>query len=458
MKKSTFMTGILLLLLLCGKLTGQCPGMQTFTTDGTWTAPSTGGPWEVEITCNGAGGGNATDNGRTGGSGAKTIGIFSVNDGEVLNIIVGKKGNNNTGMNGGGGGGGGSAVINCSNPSNCAGGTLLIAAAGGGGAGSAGNGGAGQGTQGNGDPGTCVSAGCGGGINGICSTVGCLNINTRGGAALLTGTSTGGIASNNGGNGGNGFGGGGAGRFSVGGGGGGHSGGDCGIGGGGTLPGIGGESYNSGSSQTNTNGGGANANTDGSVVINCLGVLPVEMKAFTVKRSGNFIRLSWQTASESNNEGFEVQHSNDARQWQPLAFVTGQGTSNQSHFYEYTDAQPSPGINYYRLKQTDFDGHFDYSPIVSADFRNLQDFGNLRFFPNPVRQGITSLYFPEAPETEGFLEIFDHMGRQVFYQKIKPEGDGQSVPVSLFNCPPGIYTARLELRSEVRTERLVIAK
>lgn len=407
----------------------------------------------VEITCSGAGGGNAPSNSRIGGKGAKAIGTFTVADGEILNIIVGKKGNNGT-STGGGGGGGGSAVINCNNPSNCAAGTLLISAGGGGGAGTSGNGGDGQASQGNGDPGLCGSAGCGGGVNGMCTAGSCVNSATRGGQASFTVTSSGGTASQNGGNGGNGFGGGGAGRFSVGGGGGGHSGGDCGQGGGGTSPGTGGESYNTGSNQTNTTGGGALASADGSVVINCLGVLPVELKAFKVKRSGNSIRLTWQTASESNNEGFEVQHSNDARQWQPLAFVTGQGTSNQPHFYEYTDGNPSPGINYYRLRQTDFDGNFEYSPVVSADLTN-QDLSNLGIFPNPTKDAVT-LALPADYAGEATLTLLDLTGRLVKKQFLQLDGHSAKVHIRLGGLPKGIYLAKVQAGQQQWLERLTI--
>ena len=67
--------------------------------------------------------------------------------------------------------------------------------------------------------------------------------------------------------------------------------------------------------------------------------------------------LTWQTASELNNAGFEVERSADAKQWEVLGFVNGHGTTMEANDYKYLDAQPMRGMNYYRLSQTDFDGN-----------------------------------------------------------------------------------------------------
>jgi hypothetical protein len=117
-------------------------------------------------------------------------------------------------------------------------------------------------------------------------------------------------------------------------------------------------------------------------------------------------------------------------------------------------------VNYYRLRQVDFDGKEEFSQVVAIDLTGLQDLSGLGllFSPNPARQGITSLHLPEAPEAEGVLKIFDGTGRQVFYQKLETYEGGQAIPVALSAHPPGVYTARLKLGGKMWTERLIVAK
>ena len=448
MKKIFYFLSILTSITLCGNLSGQCPGMQTFNSDGTWTAPSSGGPVEVIITCNGAGGGNAANN-RVGGNGAQTIGTFTIQENEVLNIIVGQAGSNNTGVGGGGGGGGGSAVINCGTSGNCASGTLLIAASGAGGGGAGGDGGAGQASQGSGGPGVCNPAGGGGGLNGASDCD-----NRQGGQASFTATSQGGTGSNNGGNGGNGFGGGGSGYFGVGGGGGGHSGGEGGPGGGsGNGPGQGGESFNTGSNPTNTSGGGATATADGSVVINCITGLPVELKYFTASQQRNDALLTWETASEINNQGFEIEHSTDGRNWQNIGFVSGNGTSYNLNNYQFLHFSPVLSFNYYRLKQMDYDGAFEYSKIISIDLKNPGD--GIRISPNPASQ-----YFTLTLDTEhtgkAQLQLFDTTGRQVKSQQLQLEGGIFRTDIGLEGLPAGLYLVKVQNGQQVWQERLVV--
>lgn len=79
------------------------------------------------------------------------------------------------------------------------------------------------------------------------------------------------------------------------------------------------------------------------------------------------ILLEWETLNETDNEFFTIQRSADAQNFQDIAFMAGQGTSVVPQFYQFLDEQPLPRINYYRLKQTDFDGSFSFSPIIAVD-------------------------------------------------------------------------------------------
>jgi len=95
--------------------------------------------------------------------------------------------------------------------------------------------------------------------------------------------------------------------------------------------------------------------------------LPVELISFRGKSTLEGTLLTWQTATEKNNEGFEIEHSIDGRTWDNIGFTYGNGTSNELNSYEFIHELPVSGINYYRLKQIDFDGQFEYSHIVNVE-------------------------------------------------------------------------------------------
>lgn len=114
--------------------------------------------------------------------------------------------------------------------------------------------------------------------------------------------------------------------------------------------------------------------------------LPVELTHFTAKQQPQqFVQLNWGTATESNNEGFEIERSPDGATWKTIDFVPGHGTRNEPLSYVYADYEPMKGGNYYRLKQLDFDGAFAYSKVV-----NIQpERSSVQLFPNPVHDQLT---------------------------------------------------------------------
>jgi hypothetical protein len=95
-------------------------------------------------------------------------------------------------------------------------------------------------------------------------------------------------------------------------------------------------------------------------------IMPVILDTFEGKKKQNKILLSWTTASETNNAGYEVEHSLDAKQWTTIAFINGNGNSNTNKQFEYLHGNPTNGINYYRLKQIDFNDNFELLPIISV--------------------------------------------------------------------------------------------
>lgn len=117
---------------------------------------------------------------------------------------------------------------------------------------------------------------------------------------------------------------------------------------------------------------------------NCPSLLPVELISFGAVKSGRHALLSWETASEINNDYFVVERSADGSVFQPIGTIDGKGTTQEHQSYTLIDKQPWAGINYYRLRQVDYDGKITYSEVHSLDFRKDE----ITVYPNPANETI----------------------------------------------------------------------
>ena len=161
--------------------------------------------------------------------------------------------------------------------------------------------------------------------------------------------------------------------------------------------------------------------------------MPVELSHFTARSISSSTHLTWATATETNNSHFEVQRSADGRKWEVLGEVKGAGTIQEPQQYEFTDDRPPVGLSYYRLRQVDYDGQYEYSPVVTANRKG----GAFPFsvFPNPAGESV-SLVLPGG--AEGLrAELYDARGRQVLRQQLAAESG--RVEIGLTSLPPGLY-------------------
>lgn len=133
-------------------------------------------------------------------------------------------------------------------------------------------------------------------------------------------------------------------------------------------------------------------------------VLPVELQYFYANAQGSNVYLNWSTLSELNNQLFTVERSKYGTSWVTVTHMDGAGTSREELFYEAVDSFPITGTSYYRLKQTDFDGHVSYSDIQTVTI-NADAQANIQVFPNPTSGRI---FFSQT--IEGSFELFDAFG------------------------------------------------
>jgi len=169
-------------------------------------------------------------------------------------------------------------------------------------------------------------------------------------------------------------------------------------------------------------------------------VLPVELAYIKGQKVGNTVVLSWQTLSEINNYGFEVEKSIDGKTFNLIGFVEGAGNSVNALDYSFIDETPTTGMNYYRLRQVDLDGAFTYTEVVSVDFDGETAPFTLNINPTASSNQV-QITLSEAFDKDLNVEIYDALGRKVMNTSIRM---GENVlPLNISTFTKGQYFVRL---------------
>ncbi|NWF49256.1 MAG: T9SS type A sorting domain-containing protein [Ignavibacteriaceae bacterium] len=172
--------------------------------------------------------------------------------------------------------------------------------------------------------------------------------------------------------------------------------------------------------------------------------IPVELSSFDAQVSGMEVRLFWTTSTETNNLGFDIEESIDNNEFIKIGFVPGFGTSTQSHSYSFTRYDLTSGKYYFRLKQIDLDGNFEYSSTIEAELESPSIFALNQNYPNPFNPS-TTISFDLPEESNVNLRIFNLAGEEVFSIKNKKYSSGShSIVFSANSFPSGVYIYRIE--------------
>lgn len=164
--------------------------------------------------------------------------------------------------------------------------------------------------------------------------------------------------------------------------------------------------------------------------------LPVTLVPFAAKKQDNRIKLGWQTSEETNNQGFDIERLLYQGTWESIGFVDGRGSTKGNSTYSFWDGNPLPGVNYYRLRQLDFDGKVEYSRIVSV---SMDEAAVVKIYPNPT----TGIIHVEGAPSE--VKILDIQGRPVMDAAII----NRKIDVS--HLPDGYYILAVFSESKVRS-------
>jgi hypothetical protein len=180
--------------------------------------------------------------------------------------------------------------------------------------------------------------------------------------------------------------------------------------------------------------------------------LPVELTRFEAVAHPDAVRLIWSTASETQNDHFVVERSVEGQPFGELGRVQGAGNSIQPHEYAFTDEKPGLGKNYYRLKQVDFNGKFEYSQVRVAEFRVNKH--ALSIYPNPHSGGSVQVLLA-SPEDESLeLILFDMRGAELKRETHNVAAGLARISFETEQLPPGTYWLQAVSSGQTMVEKL----
>ena len=180
-------------------------------------------------------------------------------------------------------------------------------------------------------------------------------------------------------------------------------------------------------------------------------VLPVSLSSFNVACNGNNVQINWSTESETNNDYFTIERSTDAINFEVIATVAGNGNSSIPAHYTWTDDSQLSGIVYYRLKQTDFNGAFEYHGIRIA---NCEQSTDISIYPNPFENSFT-VQLSENTTYPITVKVLDYLGRQVHTETI--ETGTKEIKLNR-ELPTGTYFVKIVTQTIQVVERMVKLK
>ena len=180
-----------------------------------------------------------------------------------------------------------------------------------------------------------------------------------------------------------------------------------------------------------------------------LNPLPISLLTFDAKYNGKNVDLTWITTSEVNNDFFTVEKSYDLKNYETVGSVRGNGNSSITIKYDLIDNNPQGGITYYRLKQTDYDGNFEYFKPVSVFIKSVSD--DFTIHPNPTK-GVSAISFSSVYEGNQTVYIFDVTGRKIYEKQFEMVKGTNKVSLDTQVLSKGMYFIRLANRDDINVK------
>ncbi|MFH0866785.1 MAG: T9SS type A sorting domain-containing protein [Bacteroidota bacterium] len=183
-------------------------------------------------------------------------------------------------------------------------------------------------------------------------------------------------------------------------------------------------------------------------------ILPIVLLNFNaILNSDNEVEVDWITSSETNNDYFTIERSNDGIEYTGIANIKGAGTSNTNLQYSYSDQNPFSGTSYYRLKQTDFDGKSETFAPVAVTIKKQEEF-TYTIYPNPASK-VLNLVYENANENTSF-EISDLLGNKICSQTLEKSNQSKKITLNVSDYEKGIYFIKVTSSGIISVKKIVI--
>ncbi|MBK7630353.1 MAG: T9SS type A sorting domain-containing protein [Ignavibacteriales bacterium] len=187
-------------------------------------------------------------------------------------------------------------------------------------------------------------------------------------------------------------------------------------------------------------------------------VLPVELTSFTAVSQNQQVTLNWSTATEINNNGFEIQRSSANSEFVTVGFVKGAGTTTEQKEYSFTDKNLQNGIYSYRLKQIDYNGAYEYSEAIEVDVRSLDTYTLEQNYPNPFNP-TTKIGYVLSAKTNVKVVVMNAIGEQIAVLVNQTQEQGyHQLTFNATNLPSGIYFYSLQTENFSETKKMLLMK
>jgi hypothetical protein len=200
--------------------------------------------------------------------------------------------------------------------------------------------------------------------------------------------------------------------------------------------------------QLNTPASASNSFNHLYATVQSLQPLPIELLSFTAEPDGENVICKWETASETNNDYFEVERSRNGFEFESIGRVAGfgYGRSFEKRYYSLIDNEKCDDIRYYRLKQVDIDGQFTYSDKVAIDCRRKSD---IELFPNPANT-IVNCRFTGIENSIVTINLTDITGRLIRSQTVDAKAGFNQVSIKVDDLAAGAYNISIIGTSEIK--------
>ncbi|UCH66851.1 MAG: T9SS type A sorting domain-containing protein [Ignavibacterium sp.] len=199
-------------------------------------------------------------------------------------------------------------------------------------------------------------------------------------------------------------------------------------------------------------------------------LIPVELLSFSAVSEAGIVKLAWSTATETNNSRFQIERTTpqsppwqggegEARDgWKKIGFVNGSGTTTETRDYSYIDRTVNAGTYFYRLKQIDFNGQYEYSDEIEVVVYAPLTFRLGQNYPNPFNPSTTIKYAISSKQFVS-IKVYDVLGNEIatLVNEEKPAGVYQ-VEFNEIGLPSGTYFYRLQAGAYIQTKKMLLIK